>query len=91
MKRTVWKWLLGISAAVFVLLVILTAGIWALANVGAVLMRMVFILDEDLQVSGIPVAAFLENFVGSPMFYAFTVDLTVLLTSATALIVTRKR
>ena len=91
MKRTVWKWLLGISIAVFVLLVLFTLGIWALANVGAVAFRLVFILDEDLQVSGIPFAAFMENFVGSPMFFAFAADLVVLTTSVTALIVTKKR
>ena len=91
MKRSVWKWMLGISIAVLVLLGILTVGIWALANVGAVLVRLVFILDEDLQVSGIPFATFMANFVGSPMFYAFAVDLALLVTSATALIVTRRR
>ena len=91
MKRSVWKWLLGISIAVFVLLVLLTLGIWVLANVGGVLIRLVFILDEDLQVSGIPFAAVMENFVGSPMFYAFVADLVVLVTSVIALIFTGKR
>ena len=91
MKRSVWKWLLGISIAVFVLLVLLTLGIWVLANVGGVLIRLVFILDEDLQVSGIPFAAVMENFVGSPMFYAFVADLVVLVISVIALIFTGKR
>jgi hypothetical protein len=91
MKRTVWKWLLGISIAVFMLLILFTLGIWALSNVGAVLVRLVFILDEDLQIGGIPFAAVMENFVGSPMFYAFVADLAVLTTSVTALIVTKKR
>ena len=91
MKRNVWKWLLGISIAVFVLLVLLTLGIWVLANVGGVLIRLVFILDEDLQVSGIPFAAVMENFVGSPMFYAFVADLVVLVISVIALIFTGKR
>ena len=91
MKRSVWKWLLGISIAVFVLLVLFTYGLWILANVGGVLMRMVFILDEDLQISGIPFDAFMANFVGSPLFYVYAADLSVLGTSIVALIITRKR
>ena len=91
MKRSAWKWILGISIVGLVLLVIFTVGLWALANAGAVLMRLVFILDEDLELYGIPFADFMANFVGSPLFYFYMADLAALLTSAAALIVTRKR
>ena len=91
MKRSVWKWTLGISVAVFVLLVLFTFGLWILANVGGVLLRLVFILDEDFQVSGIPFGAFMANFVGSPLFYLYATDVAVLSASVIALIITRER
>lgn len=91
MKRSVWKWTLGISVAVFVLLVLFTFGLWILANVGGVLLRLVFILDEDFQVSGIPFGVFMANFVGSPLFYMYVTDVAVLSASVIALIITRKR
>ena len=91
MKRSAWKWILGISIVGLVLLVIFTIGLWALANAGAVLMRLVFILDEDLELHSIPFADFMANFVGSPLFYVYMADLAALFTSAAALIVTRKR
>ena len=91
MKRFVWKWTLGISVAVFVLLVLFTFGLWILANVGGVLLRLVFILDEDFQVSGIPFGAFMANFVGSPLFYLYVTDVAVLSASVIALIITRER
>ena len=91
MKRSVWKWLLGISIGVLVLLMIFTVFLWALMNVGSVLFRLVFILDEDMTVSTIPFTAFVGNFVGSPLFYIYLADLAVLLSSIVALIVTWKR
>ena len=84
-KRTFW-----ISAIFLILLIIFTYGLWIMANVGAALMRIVFILDEDLQLSGIPFAKFMENFVGSPLFYMYIADLTVLLCSAVAWTAKRK-
>lgn len=90
MKRSAWKWIFGLSLAGLGWLVILTFGLWILANVGAVLFRMVLILDEDLTVSGIPFAAFMANFVGSPLFYAYLVDLAAMITGAIGLILTKK-
>ena len=91
MKRTAWKWIFGLSLAGLGWLLIVTFGIWFLANVGAVLFRMVFILDEDMIVSGISFAEMMSNFVGSPLFYAYVVDLTVLLVGMIGLIVTKKK
>ena len=85
-----WKRLFGFSAILLILLIIFTYGLWIMANVGAALMRIVFILDEDLQLSGIPFAKFMENFVGSPLFYMYIADLTILLCSAVAWIAKRK-
>lgn len=90
MKRSVWKWILGFSIGYLILLVLFTIGLWILTNVGGVLIRILFILDEDFQVHGISLAEFMRNFVGSPLFYAYLVDLVALVSSSVALTVTRK-
>lgn len=91
MDRKVWKWIFWIALIFLLLLMLFTVGLWALANVGAVLFRLLFILDEDLQVSGIPFPEFMSNFVGSPLFYVYMVDGIALVASAAALVVTRKQ
>ena len=90
MKRSAWKWIFGLSLAGLGWLILLTFGIWILANVGSVLFRMMFILSEDMIVSGIPFRALMANFVGSPLFYAYVVDLIVLLAGIIGLAVTKK-
>ena len=91
MKHSVWKWIFGISLTLLVLLVIFTIGLWALANAGAVLFRLLFILDEDLEVHGIPFTEFMSNFVGSPLFYIYLIDVTALVASVVALVIMRKQ
>ena len=71
-----WKRLFWFSVILLILLIIFTYGLWIMANVGAALMRIVFILDEGLQLSGIPFAKFMENFVkfivlDNDLFYIF--------------------
>ena len=78
----------GISIAVLVLLVLLTFGIWVMLNIGGAIL---LTLMGNQQISAIPMADFLSNFVGSPMFYIYLADLVVLLTSAVALVITRKK
>ena len=85
-----WKRLFWFSVILLILLIIFTYGLWIMANVGAALMRIVFIWDEDLHLSGIPFTKFMENFVGSPLFYMYIADLIVLLGSAVAWIAKRK-
>ena len=89
MKRKTWKWIFGLSLAGLILLAMFTVGLWALMNVGSVLFRIVFILDEDMTVSTITFGAFMANFVGSPLFYMYLVDGAALLASSVALIATR--
>ena len=91
MQRKAWKWVFGLSLAGWILLILFTFGLWILMNVGSVLFRMLFILDEDMTVHGISLAAFLSNFVGSPLFYVYLADGAALLISAAVLIVTKKR
>ena len=86
--RSAWKWLFGISIAVLVLLLLLTFGIWVMLNIGGAIL---LTLMGNQQISAIPMADFLSNFVGSPMFYIYLADLVVLLTSAVALVITRKK
>ncbi len=88
MKRKAWKWLLGISIAVLVLLVLFTLWLWVMLNVcGALLLA----LMGHQQFYARSFAEFLSNFVGSPLFYVYMADLTVLLSSAVALVITRKK
>ena len=91
MKRKTWKWIFGISLAVLILLMTFTVFLWALANAAGVLLRLVFILDEEMTVTGIPFAAFMSNFVGSPLFYVYMIDGAALISSIVALVVTRKQ
>lgn len=92
MNRSVWKWLLGISIAGLILLILFTIGIWALANAAGALFAVLFMLNEDVHIQqAIPFGDYMANFVGSPVFYAYLVDMAVLLCSTVALIATRKR
>ena len=91
MNRRMWKWIFGLSLTGLILLAAFTVGLWALMNVGSVLFRLVFILDEDMVVSAISFRAFMANFVGSPLFYLYLVDLIALLSSAAALVIIRKK
>ena len=80
--------MLGISIAVFVLLMLLTFGIWVLLNIGGAIF--LSLLGEQ-EISAMPMAEFLSNFVGSPMFYICMADLAVMAVAVTGLAVTRKR
>lgn len=88
MKRSVWKWLFGISLVVLVLLILFTIGMWVLVNIGGAIL---LALMGNQEISAMPMADFLSNFVGSPMFYVYMADLAVLLTSVAALVITRKK
>ena len=83
MKRSVWKWLFGISLVVLVLLILFTIGIWVLLNIGGAIL---LTLMGNQEISAMPMADFLSNFVGSPMFYIYLADLAVLLSSVVALV-----
>ena len=91
MKRSLWVWTFWISLAVLIMLILFTIGIWILVNIGGILFIMLSMGSEDIQVGGISLAKFLENFVGSPLFYIYLVDLTALIGSIVGLIVTRER
>lgn len=87
MKRSIWKWGLGLSIAGLVLLGLLTVGIWLMLNIGGALL---LTLMGNTEIAAIPPADFLENFVGSPMFWICLADIAVLSLSAAMLAVTKK-
>jgi hypothetical protein len=91
MKRKTMKWIFGLSLAGLIFLMVFTVALWAMANAAGVLLRLLFILDEDMKVSGMPFSVFMSKFVGSPLFHAYVVDATALLMSIVALIITRKQ
>ena len=91
MKRSTWKKIMTASLIILVLLMIFTVGLWALANAAGILLRLLFILDEDMEVTGMPFSVFMANFVGSPLFYVYMADLAALTASAIALFLTRKK
>ena len=91
MKRSTWKKIMTASIIILVLLIMFTIGLWALANAAGILLRLLFILDEEMEYSGMPFSVFMANFVGSPLFYVYMADLAALTTSAIALFLTRKR
>ena len=88
MKRKAWKWIFGISLVVLVLLILFTIGIWVLLNIGGAIL---LALMGNQEISAMPMADFLSNFVGSPMFYIYMADLVVLISSVAVLIATRKK
>lgn len=87
MNRKVWKWLLGISIAVLILLVLLTLGIWVLLNIGGAILLS---LMGNTEITAIPFGEFMSNFVGSPMFYIYLVDIFALLASIVGMVTTNK-
>ncbi len=88
MKRSAWKWLFGISIGVLVLLILLTFGSWALFNiVGAIFLA----LMGNREINAVSFADFMSNFVGSPMFYIYLADVTLLCGSVVVLVITRKK
>lgn len=87
MNRSVWKWLLGISLVILVLLILFTIAAWFLVNVGGALF---LTLLGNTEIHAMPFGAFMANFVGSPLFYVYMADLVLLLCSIVVLIATRK-
>lgn len=87
MHRKAWKWLLGISIGVLILLVLFTLGIWVLLNIGGAI---ALSLMGNTEITAIPFGEFMSNFVGSPMFYVYLVDIFALLASIVALAATKK-
>lgn len=89
--RTAWKWCLGVSLVGLHLLILFTIGTWIFLNVGSVLMYMLTMGSEEINMSGISFGEMMSNFVGSPLFYMYLIDVAILITSLVGLIFTRKQ
>ncbi len=88
MKRTVWKWALGISLVLLLLNLIFFVFIAALTNlVGG---TGLFWVEDALSFEGLTLADSLRASVGSPWFYGVIIDLAVLAASVVALILMRR-
>lgn len=93
MKRSGWKFVFGFSLIVLVLLVLFTILLWALYNSMGVLV--------DGIVNGMSGDAFVHkdttfteyictDFIGSPLFYMYLVDVAALTASLIALVATKR-
>lgn len=92
MKRKVFKWMLGISIALLLFIVVYFVVFWSLANAGmALVSEMMSYSEHAPQYNYITLFEFYSNNIGSPMFYISIVAVISLITSIVMLIVTRKR
>ena len=92
MKRKVFKWMLGISIALLLFIVVYLVVFWSLANAGVALVSAMMSYAEE--VGSYELVSFFEfykSFIGSPMFYVSIVAVISLITSIVMLIMTRKR
>lgn len=87
MGRKGFKILCITSVVLFFLLILITIFAWLMVNVaGALLTTVMF--HETAQ--AMPLAKFLENFVGSPMFYIFLADILAFAVSVIGLTAVKK-
>lgn len=87
MKRTVFKWTLGISIAVLILIPILMVFLFA---AGGVFMAMLSAGTGMKMNTSVTFGDFYSNFVGSPLFYVTVIARIVLVGSIVGLILTKK-
>ena len=92
MKRSVWKWILGISIALLLLIGVYLVIFWALGNAtGALASALMSINSDSFTFNEITFLEFYSNFIGSPMFYISLVPIISLIMSIVMLIITRKK
>lgn len=92
MKRKVFKWMLGISIALLLFIVVYLVVFWSLANAGVALVSAMMSYAEEVgSYEFVSFFEFYKSFIGSPMFYVSIVAVISLITSIVMLIVTRKR
>ncbi len=91
MSRVMFKWLLGISLTILIVLATFSIFIWLLANVaGAFTVALMQVKDDGLSFNAIAFKEFFIGFIGSPMFWIMVVDSAILLASIVGLVVKRK-
>ena len=91
MNRKVFKWMLGISIALLLFIVVYFVVFWSLANAGMALASALMSYAEEVgSYEFVSFFEFYKSFVGSPMFYISIVAVISLITSIVMLIITRK-
>ena len=91
MKRSVWKWMLGISIVLLVFILAFLVVFWALANATAAMASALLSYAEHApRYKYVNFLEFYSDFIGSLMFYISLVPVISLITSIQMLIVTRK-
>lgn len=91
MKRSVWKWIFGISIALLIAFLVFLVVFWSLANATAALASaLMSYVEHAPQYNYITLFEFYSNNIGSPMFYISLVPVISLIISIVMLIITRK-
>ena len=92
MKRKVFKWMLGISIALLLFIVVYLVVFWAVANATAAMASALMSYAEHApSYKYINLLEFYSNFIASPMFYISLVPIITLITSIVMLIVTKDK
>ena len=87
--RVFCKWLLGISIGVLIALVLFTFFSWALFGATGMFFYTLTAESGNIPAEEFVLTGFFSNFVGSPMFYMYIVDIFVLVLSIVGLVATR--
>ena len=92
MKRSLWKWILGISIGLLILIAVFMVVLWAMGNAVAALgcAIMSYTVSDAFIYNSQTFLEFYSDFIGSPMFYISLVPVISLVTSILMLILTRK-
>ena len=92
MKRKAFKWMLGISIALLLFIVVYLVVFWSLANATAAMASALMSYAEHApSYKYINLLEFYSSFIGSPMFYISLVPIITLITSIVMLIVTKDK
>ena len=91
MKRSTWKALLIISIILAILLFMFTVFIWALSGATGALLFGLLNGGDMPDTSHYTYGYFMQNFVGSPMFWVSLADVALMITSIVMLIIKRKK
>ncbi len=91
MRRTVFICLLSVSGGILVLLMLLTIAMFFVTGAAVALLFMLNIGNGDVPTQGISAAEIFANFVGSPLFYAYIADLTLLIGSIIGVAIPQKK
>ncbi len=89
MKRSTLKWIFGIHLTLLILLIMFDVGLWALANVSAIIQADMF--PDVLEYRKVTFWEFMSFPISSPMLYIHLYIIAAVIASAVALVVTRKR